>query len=77
MPAVRPRRRELAQLVPNHLLGHEDRHVDLPGKIVDARAQVRITRRSFVRLSDSILSCNLTSIYGPFLDDLDTPNLLV
>jgi hypothetical protein len=44
----------------------------MPGKIVDARAQVRITRRSFVRLSVSIFSCNLGSINGPFFDDLDT-----
>ena len=48
----------------------------MPGKIVDARAQVRITRRSFVRLSVSIFSCSLVSIYGPFFDDLDTKCLL-
>src|SRR3712207_363723 len=48
----------------------------MPGKIVDARAHVRITRRSFVRLSASIFSCSLASMYGPFLDDLDTKCLL-
>src|SRR5215207_10527622 len=48
----------------------------MPGKIVDALAQVLITRRSFVRLSVSIFSCSLASIYGPFLDDLDTTCLL-
>src|SRR5215207_497587 len=48
----------------------------MPGKIVDALAQVLITRRSFVRLSVSIFSCSLASMYGPFLDDLDTNYLL-
>jgi len=48
----------------------------MPGKIVDARAQVRTTRRSFERLSVSIFSCSLASIYGPFFDDLDTKCLL-
>jgi hypothetical protein len=48
----------------------------MPGKIVDARAHVRITRRSFVRLSESIFSRSFSSIYGPFLDDLDMTYLL-
>src|SRR3954454_13499448 len=42
----------------------------MPGKIVLARAQVRITLRSFPRLSVSIFACSLASIYGPFFDDL-------
>ena len=46
---------------------HGHRMTNHAGKIVDARAQVRITRRSFVRLSVSIFSCSLASINGPFL----------
>src|SRR3954453_4275559 len=42
----------------------------MPGKIVQARAQVRITLRSLPRLSVSIFACSLASIYGPFFDDL-------
>src|SRR5579884_2950937 len=44
----------------------------IPGKIVEARAHVRITRRSFVRFCASIFSRRLASMYGPFFDDRDT-----
>src|SRR4051794_20715648 len=47
----------------------------MPGKIVQALAQVRITLRSFVRLRVSIFACSLASINGPFFDDLTILNL--
>ena len=42
----------------------------IPGKIVEARAQVRMTRRSFVRFRILDLLAQLASMYGPFFDDL-------
>jgi hypothetical protein len=43
----------------------------MPGKIVHARAQVRITVRLFDWFMTSTFFSSLGSMYGPFLDDLD------
>jgi hypothetical protein len=44
----------------------------MPGKIVQARAQVRMTVRWLDRLAALTFFSNFSSMYGPFFDDLDT-----
>jgi hypothetical protein len=55
--AERARRRELAELVPDHLLGHEHGRT------------IRFSPRSFI---PSMRLSSRSSTKGPFFDDLDT-----
>ena len=81
--AERPRRRELAELVPDHLLGDEDGHVLAPvvdrdrvadhlREDVEVRDQVRIICFSPDSFIAWIRLSSRSSTNGPFLLDLDT-----
>ena len=81
MTAERPRGRELAELVPDHLLGDEHRHVLAPvvdrdrvatisGKIVELRDQVRIMFFCPVSFIVVIRDISRSCTNGPFLLDL-------
>ena len=83
----RARRRELAELVTDHVLGDEHRHVlpavmhgqivrpTMSGRIIERRDHVLIGRRSLVAAAFATLSSRWTSMNGPFLIERDISSL--